>query len=149
MKVNKKTRFDEEDLDRSLTCCGLCYFSRTQKLLCSLAIVIPFLVIISLVLAILINTWTVKERFQAQKLSEDDIHFVNPSNEEATGWANKLGDAIKFQTISWNDTDQNLEEIRKFHTFLRQAFPSVFASDMVQVMERILIYHRWKFIFLG
>ena len=149
MKLNNKTRFDEEDGGRSLTCCGLCYFSRTQKILCYLAIVIPVLVIVSLVLAILINTWTVKDKFQLQRLSEDDIHFVNPSNEEATEWSEKLGGAIKIQTISWNDTDQNLEQIIDLHKFLYQSFPSVFSSEVVQVMDRILIDQRPYLIFEG
>ena len=44
-----------------------------------------------------------------------------------------LGGAIKFQTISWNETSQNFEEFSKLHEYLKERFINVFSSPYVQV----------------
>ena len=49
-------------------------------------------------------------------------------------WTQNLGNSIKIPTISWNDTNQNNEELENLHTFLRETFPTVFGnSDIVKV----------------
>ena len=87
MGIHGKTKFDEEEggTRKSLTCCGLCFCSKTQKRLISSVIIIPLLVILSLVLAVLIKAWTAGEKFQLQTLSEDDVLFLNPTQEESKG----------------------------------------------------------------
>ena len=46
-----------------------------------------------------------------------------------------LGGAIKFQTISWNETSQNFEEFSKLHEYLKERFINVFSSPYVQVRK--------------
>ena len=49
-------------------------------------------------------------------------------------WTQNLGNSIKIPTISWNDTNQNNEELENLHTFLRETFPTVFGNpDIVKV----------------
>ena len=56
-----------------LTCCGLCYWTRTQRRVFFLSISLPVLVVIGLFLAILIKALTVGEKFQLEKLSDEKI----------------------------------------------------------------------------
>ena len=48
-------------------------------------------------------------------------------------WAQSLGDAIKFQSVSWNETDQNEEELEGLQDFLKERFKGVFMSPWVEV----------------
>ena len=60
-------------------------------------------------------------------------------------WTRSLGNSIKIQTISWNDTNQNDEDLENLHAFLMETFPKVFGSpDIVKVEEPsipLLIVH--------
>ena len=44
-----------------------------------------------------------------------------------------MGESIKFQTISWNETHQEEAELLKFQDFLRATFTAVFSSVHVEV----------------
>ena len=48
-------------------------------------------------------------------------------------WAGNLGACIKLQTVSWNETSQNLAELQEMGRFLRRTFPAVFSAEFVQV----------------
>ena len=48
-------------------------------------------------------------------------------------WAGNLGDCIKLQTVSWNETSQNVAELQEMGRFLRRIFPAVFSAEFVQV----------------
>ena len=50
-----------------------------------------------------------------------------------TEWAGNLGACIKLQTVSWNETSQNLAELQEMGRFLRRTFPAVFSAEFVQV----------------
>ena len=83
----KRTKFDEEQQGNSssLTCCGLCYLTQTQKRICYTVIAAPLIALLVLVSVILGLTFTVEEKFQIEKLSEEPVDFLNPSAEEAIG----------------------------------------------------------------
>jgi len=58
--------------------------------------------------------------------------------------AERLGEAIQFQTISYQDRSQiNLDEFRRFHEFLRTAYPLVFAQLEVQTVNDYSLLLRW------
>jgi len=58
--------------------------------------------------------------------------------------AERLGEAIRFQTISYQDRSQiNLEEFARFHVFLREQFPRVFAQLEVEVVNDYSLLMRW------
>ena len=48
-------------------------------------------------------------------------------------WAGNLGACIKLQTVSWNETSQNVAELQEMGRFLRRTFPAVFSAEFVQV----------------
>ena len=50
-------------------------------------------------------------------------------------WKQSLGNSIKIQTISWNDTNQNDEELKNLHAFLLETFPKVFGSPEIVKVE--------------
>ena len=82
----KRTKFDEEQQEKSsLTCGGLCYLTKTQKRICYTVIAAPLIALLVLVSVILGLTFTVEEKFQIEKLSEEPVNFLNPSAEEAIG----------------------------------------------------------------
>ena len=85
MGTYKRTKFDEEQGNSSMICCGLCYLTQTQKRICYTVIAAPFLALLLLVLVILIFTFTVEEKFQLEQLSDEPINFINPSEDEAIG----------------------------------------------------------------
>ena len=89
----KRTKFDEEQQGNSssLTCCGLCYLTQTQKRICYTVIAAPIIALLVLVSVILGLTFTVEEKFQIEKLSEEPVNFLNPSAEEAIGEYPLLG----------------------------------------------------------
>ena len=68
-----------------LTCCGLCYCTKWQRRVFFLSIALPVLVFLGLLLAILIKALTVGERFQLEKLSDEEIEFINPDTETQLG----------------------------------------------------------------
>ena len=58
--------------------------------------------------------------------------------------AERLGKAIQFQTISYQDRSQiNLDEFRRFHEFLRTAYPLVFTQLEVQTVNDYSLLLRW------
>ncbi len=66
------------------------------------------------------------------------------SNAGATPAA-RLGEAVQFQTISYQDRSQiNLEEFRRFHAFLRASYPLVFAQLEVETVNDYSLLIRWS-----
>lgn len=58
--------------------------------------------------------------------------------------AQRLGEAIRFQTISYQDRSRiDLEEFRRFHDFLRATFPRVFAQLEVETVNGYSLLLRW------
>ena len=83
-----KTKFDEEagQTQYSLSCCGLCYLSRAQRLVCACAVSLPLVLVTSLLATLVIRALALSERFQLETLSDDDIAFISPSNRTVNGW---------------------------------------------------------------
>ena len=82
----RKYRFDaEEGEDGSLTCCGLCFCTRAQRTAFFLSLSVPLIIILALFLTILIKALTVQEKFQVEKLSEEEIDFLNLDEETKMG----------------------------------------------------------------
>ena len=85
-----KTKFDcDEEAGswsrHSLACCGLCYLSRAQRLVCACVLGLPLVVVTSLLATLLIRALALQERFQLETLSEDDIVFISPSEQHVKG----------------------------------------------------------------
>lgn len=58
--------------------------------------------------------------------------------------AERLGEAIRFQTVSFQDRSQiNLDEFRRFHKFLRAAYPLVFTKLEVETVNDYSLLIRW------
>jgi carboxypeptidase PM20D1 len=58
--------------------------------------------------------------------------------------AERLGEAIKFRTISYQDRSQiDLQEFRLFHEFLRASFPRVFTQLEVETVNDYSLLIRW------
>lgn len=58
--------------------------------------------------------------------------------------AERLGEAIQFKTVSYQDRSQiDLEAFRRFHTFLRAAFPRVFTQLEVETVNGYSLLIRW------
>lgn len=58
--------------------------------------------------------------------------------------AERLGEAIRFQTVSYQDRSLiNLEEFRRFHVFLREQFPRVFSQLEVEIVNDYSLLIRW------
>jgi carboxypeptidase PM20D1 len=58
--------------------------------------------------------------------------------------AERLGEAIQFKTVSYQDRSQiDLEEFRRFHDFLRASFPRVFAQLEVEAVNDYSLLIRW------
>ena len=57
-------------------------------------------------------------------------------------WAGNLGACIKLQTVSWNETSQNVAELQEMGRFLGRTFPAVFSAEFVQVGR----YGVWVYI---
>ena len=86
MKVRERSGYEAELGEEGvLTCCGLCYFTRGQRRVVFLSLSLPVIVILGLVLAILIKALTVGEIFQLEKLSDQEIEFINPDSETQLG----------------------------------------------------------------
>lgn len=58
--------------------------------------------------------------------------------------AERLGEAIRFKTISYQDRSQvDLEEFARFHAFLREQFPRVFTQLEVETVNDYSLLIRW------
>ena len=58
--------------------------------------------------------------------------------------AERLGEAIQFQTVSYQDRSQiDLKEFERFHAFLRAAYPRVFAQLEVEVINQYSLLISW------
>ena len=60
-----------------------------------------------------------------------DLQFIKKKYVPA--WAQTLGDSIKFQSVSWNETHQEETELLKLQDFLKERFKAVFSSPYVEV----------------
>ena len=84
--LGRRSKFDAElGEEGALTCCGLCYCTRGQRRVFFLSLSLPVIVILGLLLAILIKALTVQEKFQLEKLSDEEIDFLNPDTETQLG----------------------------------------------------------------
>jgi len=134
MPIYSKSKFDVEGGGESV-CCGACFCSKLQKKICYFLILFPILVFLILVGVVLIKGLTVQEKFQRMNLSQEEAVLLNPDNETTTDWAEKLGGAIKFPTVSRSGTDQNEEDLRKLHEYLKTNFSGVFSSENVETFS--------------
>lgn len=58
--------------------------------------------------------------------------------------AERLGEAIQFQTVSFQDRSQiNLDEFRRLHKFLRESYPLVFTTLEVETVNDYSLLIRW------
>eukprot|EP00092_Neocalanus_flemingeri_P018492 GFUD01020012.1.p1 GENE.GFUD01020012.1~~GFUD01020012.1.p1 ORF type:complete len:582 (-),score=147.32 GFUD01020012.1:33-1778(-) len=131
MRIYSKSKFDMEGGGES-ACCGVCFCSKLQKKICCFLIWFPVFIILILLAVVLIKGLTVQDRFERMTLLKEEVVLLNPDNETKIAWANKLGGAIKFPTVSRSETDQNVEEISKLHDYLKTVFPVVFTLENVQ-----------------
>ena len=53
--------------------------------MCLVAVLVPLLVLASLVTAVLVRAATVQETFQRMTLGEDDLSFLDPSQDQIRG----------------------------------------------------------------
>ena len=66
------------------------------------------------------------------------------SADPAASPAARLGEAIQFKTISYQDRSQiDFREFRRFHAFLRAAFPLVFSQLEVENVNGYSLLIRW------
>ncbi len=62
----------------------------------------------------------------------------------AAGPAERLAEAIRFKTISYQDRSQiDYREFRRFHAYLRKTFPLVFSRLEVEVVNGYSLLIRW------
>ena len=58
--------------------------------------------------------------------------------------AERLGEAVRFETISYQDHSQiDYAEFIRFHQFLRQSFPRVFSELQVETVNDYSLLLRW------
>jgi carboxypeptidase PM20D1 len=58
--------------------------------------------------------------------------------------AERLGKAVQFQTVSYQDRSQiNLDEFRRFHEYLKATYPLVFAQLQVETVNGYSLLIRW------
>tara|TARA_R110002072_G_scaffold213_13_gene1573 strand:- start:13620 stop:15014 length:1395 start_codon:yes stop_codon:yes gene_type:complete len=70
--------------------------------------------------------------------------FGSSMSAVAASPAERLGKAIQFETISYQDRSQiDLAEFRRFHTFLRASYPRVFRQLEVEVVNGYSLLIRW------
>ena len=77
-----------------MTCCGLCFCSRGQRTVFFLTLSVPLIALAALFLVILIKALTVEEKFQLEKLSEEEIDLINPDIETQKGKFRKYEKSI-------------------------------------------------------
>jgi len=131
MWLQSKSKFDLEGGGES-TCFGVCFCSKLQKRICCFLIWLPVAVVFILFTAVLIKGLTVTDKFQRMQLSQDEVVLLNPDNDTRLAWAQKLGDAIQFPTVSRNETDQNIEDLKNLASHLQTEFSGVFTSENVE-----------------
>lgn len=90
------------------------------------------MIVFLLFAAVLIKGLTGQDKFKRMELSQQEIALINPKNETTLDWAKKLGGAIKFPTVSRNETDQNVQDIENLHEYLKTQFLTVFSSENVE-----------------
>lgn len=90
------------------------------------------MIVFLLFAAVLIKGLTGQDKFKRMELSQQEIALINPKNETTLDWAKKLGGAIKFPTVSRNETDQNVQDIENLHEYLKTQFRTVFSSENVE-----------------
>jgi carboxypeptidase PM20D1 len=70
--------------------------------------------------------------------------FVSPFGFAGATPAERLGEAIRFKTISYQDRSQiDLDEFSRLHEFLRASFPLVFSQLEVETVNGYSLLMRW------
>eukprot|EP00096_Caligus_rogercresseyi_P012126 TRINITY_DN4996_c0_g1_i1.p1 TRINITY_DN4996_c0_g1~~TRINITY_DN4996_c0_g1_i1.p1 ORF type:complete len:606 (+),score=118.81 TRINITY_DN4996_c0_g1_i1:172-1989(+) len=122
---------------------GCCCCSRRTICCCSSFFCIPLLTLLGLGLALVFNAFMIQDPFSLDLSIIEESgglpSFVQPSHDVRYERARRLGDAIKFKTISYGDNDSETGEILEFHSFLQKTFPVIHESPHV-TMERIHTY---------
>ena len=87
----RQSKFDAEGGEEgALTCCGLCYCTKGQRRIFFLTLSIPLIAFLTLFLVILIKALAVEEKFQLEKLSDEEIDFLNPDKQTQLGIIDKF-----------------------------------------------------------
>jgi len=73
-----------------------------------------------------------------------DMPAIDASAPEAIAMANRLGEAIRFETISWGDRESDAAAFEGFAEFLERAYPSAHAAMFREIINSHSLLYRWK-----
>ena len=120
--------FDNQE--KIKTCCFFRCTKRQRYVLFGVLLV-PIVFLVCLIIGITIRAAVEKERFQ--RIVLDPNPSLIDSNQSVI-WqrARTLGQAIKFNTISYNQTYQITEQIEKIHGFISDQYPYIHSAPFIE-----------------
>ena len=118
-----------ENEDKIKTCCFFRCTKRQRYVLWG-TLMLPVVFFICLIIGIMIRAAVENERFQRIVL-DPNPSFISGNQSVVWKRAKTLGDAIKFQTISYNQTYQIAEEIERIHKFIINKYPHIHSAPFI------------------
>jgi carboxypeptidase PM20D1 len=96
------------------------------------------LCLVALGVVLVVNTF----RFKSKQVQVESISALAVDQEGLSG---RLAQALRFQTVSYQDTNQfRSEEFKGLHTFLEQSFPRIHSTLTKEVVGDYSLLYTWK-----
>src|SRR5215210_774678 len=101
-------------------------------------VLLLILCLVVLACVLLVNTF----RFTSKQVQ---VETISPLSVDSDALAGRLAQALRFQTVSHQDTKQfRSEEFVGFHKFLESSFPRVHAMLTKEVVGDYSLLYTWK-----
>ena len=110
-----------------------CFFrcTKRQRYILWTVLMLPIVFLVCLIIGITIRAAVEEQRFQ-RIILDPNPSFINSNQSVIWQRAKTLGQAIKFNTISYNQSYQITEEIEKIHKFISNEYPQIHSASFIK-----------------
>ena len=135
----------KSDTMKKIKTCGYFYFTKRQRYILCGIVLFPLVFLVFLIIGLMINAATVKEKFQRMILDPNPT-LINANQSIIWLRARRLGEAIRYKTISYNETWQKTEELVNINDFIRKTFPGIHSAPFIEkkIINNLSIVFRVK-----
>ena len=134
-------KMDENTSDNKVVCKTNCSCGATRKRsVCCSFFVLLLAIAACLMIVLCIKAVLLKEQFH-RSILDANPQFLHSSNDSIFARAKRLGEAIKFKTISMNTKDDDgkrrayHEALLQINAFIEQAYPNLHSSSYIKKVK--------------
>ena len=117
--------------NQKIKTCGFLYCTQKQRYVLWAALLFPLIFVVFLIIGLMINAATVEERFQRMVL-DPNPSLIKANRSVIWQRAGRLGDAIRYKTISFEPNKQNKTELENINEYIRKTYPNIHSASFIE-----------------